>query len=231
MLKSLIPKLKHHGFRAQNLFYPTSTLLIGSTFSLRGYRKTNDADTVEKTTFESSPAVQNLLRKFEAFGNKSPDEACMHSQETIDKHVSVDIRKYTRANERDITLKDLRIARRLDFQTYVQTKLHELDPSTPSGLRKRMRLKYITQAVARWHSLTLDEKLDIAQSVRQRRLDPCDPIGPPRESIIRQRERKRLQAQRKIRRRIRQLRMNKAWAKRKRRRYIKRREQRHPLLS
>ncbi|KAJ3772086.1 hypothetical protein FB446DRAFT_789029 [Lentinula raphanica] len=224
MLKSLIPKLKHHGFRAQNIFYPTSTLLIGSALSLRGYRKTNDADPVEKTTtFEASPAVQNLLRRFQAFGSKPP--------ETIDKHVSVDIRKYTRANERDVTLKDLRIARRLDFQTYVQTKLHELDPSMPPGLRKRMQFKFITQAVARWHSLTLNEKLDIAQSVRQRRLDPCDPIGPPRESIIRQRERKRLQAQRKIRRRIRQLRMNKAWAKRKRRRYIKRREQRHSLLS
>ncbi|KAJ3786773.1 hypothetical protein GGU10DRAFT_163755 [Lentinula aff. detonsa] len=237
MLRSLIPELKVHGSRALSIIYPMSVLMNGSAVAQRGYWKVNDAGEFRcNSAPQAPPAVQKLLKKFEALGSNPPHEASLYSRETIQKHVSADIRKYTQRDERDITLKDLRIARRLDFQTYVRTKLNELDPSTTRQHRKRMTLKFISHAVARWHSLTLKEKLDIASSVRQRRMDPdSSSIGPSRQSVIERRQIKRIKANKSINHQIRLLRVNKAWRKHIRKRYIyrKRREQQHShsLLS
>ncbi|KAJ3743696.1 hypothetical protein DFH05DRAFT_1240466 [Lentinula detonsa] len=254
MLRSLILELKHHGSRALSIIYPMSVLMNGSAVAQRGYRKVNDAGEFRfNSAPQAPPAVQKLLKKFEALGSNPPHDASLYSRETIQNHVSADIRKYTQRDERDITLKDLRIARRLDFHTYVRTKLNELDPSTTRQHRKRMTLKFISHAVARWHSLTLKEKLvscylpednlklstptkDIASSVRQRRMDPnSSSIGPSRRSVIQRRQIKQIKAKKSIDHQIRLLRVNQAWRKHMRKRYIhrKRREQQHShsLLS
>ncbi|KAJ4474965.1 hypothetical protein J3R30DRAFT_3505586 [Lentinula aciculospora] len=234
MLKRLIPNVKLNGSRAlRNII----VLAGGSALGQRDYQKlVNDTAPGEffyNSAAQAPPAVQNILRKFEALGSRPPEEASLYSQESIEKHVSPDIRKYTRVDERDITLKDLRMARRLHFQNYIQTKMDLLDPSSTRRDREEKRLRFMGQAVARWHSLTLIEKLDIASSVRQRRLDSdSPPIGPPRRSIHERRQTKRLKSLRSVFYQIKLLRANQAWRKRmrKRRIYRKRRSQPHSLI-
>ncbi|KAJ3912649.1 hypothetical protein F5877DRAFT_72223 [Lentinula edodes] len=230
MLGSLIARVKFNGLRA---LYPIGAL---SSIGQRSYRNFDDAAPGEffyNSAAQAPLAVVNILRKFEALGSNPPEEATLYSKETIESQVSPDIRKFIRVDEGDITLKDLRIARRLDFQVYIQTKMNQLDPSTTRKDRAQNRFRFIRQAVARWHSLTLGEKLDIASSVRQRRLDPdTPPISPPRESIIERRKMKRFKAKKSVYYHIKLLRANQAWRKRMRQRYIYliRRRKRHSLL-
>ncbi|KAJ3852099.1 hypothetical protein EV368DRAFT_65206 [Lentinula lateritia] len=230
MLGSLIARVKFNGLRA---LYPISAL---SRIGQRSYRNFDDAAPGEffyNSAAQAPLAVVNILRKFEALGRNSPEEAILYTQETIDRQVSPDIRKFIRVDEGDITLKDLRIARRLDFQVYIQTKMNQLDPSTTRKDQAKNKFRFMRQAVARWHSLTLGEKLDIASSVRQRRLDHnTPPISPPREIIIERRKMKRFKAKKSVYYHIKLLRANQAWRKRMRQRYIYliRRGKRHSLL-
>jgi len=69
------------------------------------------------------PAVENMYRKFEAFGS-IPQDQSLYSLDVIKNHVSADVkRSILLRNNWDISPKDAQMARRIDYKRWIKTEV------------------------------------------------------------------------------------------------------------
>ncbi|KIK56446.1 hypothetical protein GYMLUDRAFT_247941 [Collybiopsis luxurians FD-317 M1] len=156
-------------------FYFNSDYYRASRKSLSYSRTKYDQNQTFSNTIYSSPAVQNMLKKFEAFGtNPHSDPERPFSSADIRNYQSAELEKFMIQPESFVTEKDVRIARRSNYKTRLQSGMDNLEAENKDSENAEASQEALTrlskEAAESWRGMSRKSRMKLALIVRQRRL-------------------------------------------------------------